>query len=120
MCSLVMLQISHLVGMDAGKAVREIAGQREGGEREVQQELVHVSSLGQSGLCCLSDKQIPSFLMGQVGLSVPELAESVTGSNRHRLFYGARAAQRSLLSCEVSSSCALPLFLWNKLLWMVS
>lgn len=79
-----------------------------------------VSSLGQSGLCCLSDKQIPSFLMGQVGLSVPELAESVTGSNRHRLFYGARAAQRSLLSCEVSSSCALPLFLWNKLLWMVS
>lgn len=120
MCSLVMLQISHLVGMDAGKAVREIAGQREGGERQVQQELVHVSSLGQGGLCCLSDKQIPSFLMGQVGLSVPELAESVTGSNRHRLFYGARATQRSLLSCEVSLSCALPLFLWNKLLWMVS
>lgn len=32
MCSLAMLQISHLVGMDAGKAVSEIAGQREGGE----------------------------------------------------------------------------------------
>lgn len=40
------------------------------------------SSPGQSGPCSLSDKQIPSFLMAQVGLSVPELAESVTGSNR--------------------------------------
>lgn len=79
-----------------------------------------MSSLGQSGLCSLSDKKIPSFLMGQAGLSVPELAESVTGSNRHRLFYGARATQQSLLSCAESLSCPLPLFLWNKLLWMVS
>lgn len=117
MCSLVMLQISHLVGMDAGKAVSETAGQREGGEQELLQELGCVSSLGQSGLCRLSDKQIPSFLMAQVGLSVPELAESVMGSNRQRLFY---AAQRSLLSCVGSLGCPLPLFLWNKLLWMVS
>lgn len=79
MCTLVMLQISHLVGMDAGKAVCERARQREGGGLEVQQELLCVSRVGQSGLCSLSDKQIPSFLMAQVGLSVPELAESVTG-----------------------------------------
>lgn len=67
MGSLVMLQISHLVGMDAGEAVPEIGRQREGGEREVQQELVRVSSLGQSGLCRLSDKQIPSSLMAWLG-----------------------------------------------------
>lgn len=66
------------------------------------------SSPGQSGPCSPSDKQIPSFLRAQVGLSVPELAESVTGSNRHRLFYGVRAAQLSLLSGVGSLSCPPP------------
>lgn len=60
------------------------------------QELGCVSSPGQSGLCSLSDKQIPSSLMAQAGLSVPGLFESVTGSNSHRLFHGARAAPRSV------------------------
>lgn len=91
-----------------------------GKELEVLQELACVSSPGQSGLCSLSDKQIPSLLMAQAGLSVPELAGSVTGSNRHRLFHGAKAALPSLLSCVGSLSWALPLFPWNELLWVVS
>lgn len=75
-------------------------------------------SLVQSVLCNSGDKQILSFLMGQGELSVAELVKTATWSNWHELYYSARAAQRSLLPCAVSF--LLPLFLWNKLLWMAN
>lgn len=109
-----MLQISHLIGMD-GKVFSEMAGlaKGKGGVRSP----ADLCSLLQRVPCNSGDEQV---LMGQVELSVPELVQSVTGSNWHELYYGARAARRSLVPCVVSLSYLLPLFLWNKLLWMVS
>jgi len=67
-------------------SARYLAWQKEGEKREAQKMFAGVCSLMQRLQCDSGGKQIPSLLMGQVELSVPELVKSVMWSDWHGLY----------------------------------